>query len=68
MSNTVLAGLVAIACMVIMYLSTCIKNKLVKGSLLWVTLCIFLISSIYVMLDLWFDNFPRWLRTFFPGF
>lgn len=68
MSNTILAGLVAIACMVIMYLSTWIKNKLVKGSLLWVTLCIFLISSIYVMLDLWFDNFPRWLRNFFPGF
>ncbi len=67
MSNTVLAGLVVIACAVIISLSTYIKNKLVKNILMWVTFGVFLIAAIYVTNDLWFDNFPRWLRSFFPG-
>lgn len=66
MSNTVLAGLVIIACAVIMSLSTYIKSKLIKNTLLWVTFGVFLIAAIYVMNDLWFDNFPRWLRSCFP--
>lgn len=67
MSNTVLAGLIGITCAIIMSLSTYIKNKLIKNILLWVTFCVFLTAAIYVMNDLWFDNFPRWLRSFFPG-
>lgn len=67
MTNTVLAGLVVIACVVIMGLCTYIKNKLIKNILLWVMFGVFLTAAIYVMNDLWFDNFPRWLRSFFPG-
>lgn len=67
MSNTVLAGLIIIACAVIMSLSTYIKSKLIKNILLWVIFGVFLTAAIYVMNDLWFDNFPRWLRSFFPG-
>lgn len=66
MSNTVLAGLVAIACVVVMDISTCIKNKFVKSIVMWVTLGVFLVAIVYAMNDLWFDNFPRWLRNFFP--
>ena len=67
MTNTVLAGLVVIVCVVIMGLCTHIKNKLIMNTLLWVMFGVFLTAAIYVMNDLWFDNFPRWLRSFFPG-